>query len=234
MKSYKIHLIRHGLSQGNLLGQYIGITDSPLAEQGKEQLKALAEQYSYPQAQAYYSSPLARCVQSLAVLYPQAKPTVIADFRECSFGKWEGKTAEDLKHDLEFVKWVESGSSTMPPGGERGAHFMQRVCAAFETLVQNMLKTGERSAVLMLHGGVMMSILSAYGLPRAPFYDWLTDPGYGYSLRITPGLWMRSMVAEVYDTIPARHDRREREYTVADLAREAADRAFGGMRNGDV
>lgn len=44
MKSYTIHLIRHGISQGNLLGQYIGVTDSPLSKEGKEQLKQLAEQ----------------------------------------------------------------------------------------------------------------------------------------------------------------------------------------------
>ena len=43
MKSYTIHLIRHGISQGNLLGQYIGVTDSPLSKEGKEQLKQLAE-----------------------------------------------------------------------------------------------------------------------------------------------------------------------------------------------
>ena len=53
MKSYTIHLIRHGISQGNLLGQYIGVTDSPLSKEGKEQLKQLAEQNSYPYAQAY-------------------------------------------------------------------------------------------------------------------------------------------------------------------------------------
>lgn len=47
-----------------------------------------------------------------------------------------------------------------------------------------------------------MTILSAYGLPKAGFYDWLTENGCGYSLRITPGLWMRSMVAEVYAVLP--------------------------------
>ncbi len=28
----------------------------------------------------------------------------------------------------------------------------------------------------MVHGGTIMSILSAYGLPRAPFYDWMVEP----------------------------------------------------------
>ena len=76
MKSYTIHLIRHGISQGNLLGQYIGITDSPLSKEGKEQLKQLAEQNSYPYAQAYYTSPLSRCVDSLNLIYPNAEPKV--------------------------------------------------------------------------------------------------------------------------------------------------------------
>ena len=31
MKSYLIHLIRHGASAGNCRGRYIGRTDSPLA-----------------------------------------------------------------------------------------------------------------------------------------------------------------------------------------------------------
>ena len=183
MKSYTIHLIRHGISQGNLLGQYIGVTDSPLSKEGKEQLKQLAEQNSYPYAQAYYTSPLSRCVDSLKLM--------------------------------------------SPPGGEDGGHFMQRVCMEFETFVERTMRTGETSAVLMVHGGTIMSILSAYGLPRAPFYDWMVEPGHGYSLRITPGLWMRSMVAEVYDTIPPREQQQNREHTVIDYAREAANRAFG-------
>ena len=227
MKSYTIHLIRHGISQGNLLGQYIGVTDSPLSKEGKEQLKQLAEQNSYPYAQAYYTSPLSRCVDSLKLIYPNAEPIVVEGFKECNFGKWEGKSAKDLEHDPDFIQWMESGSTMSPPGGEDGGHFMQRVCMEFETFVERMMRTGETSAVLMVHGGTIMSILSAYGLPRAPLYDWMVEPGHGYSLRITPGLWMRSMVAEVYDTIPPREQQQNREHTVIDYAREAANRAFG-------
>ena len=99
-----------------------------------------------------------------------------------------------------------------------------------------MLRSGTTSAVVVAHGGTLMSILSAYGIPRASFYDWMTENGCGYSMRITPGLWMRSMVAEVYDTIPAgRSAQGSDEKFIVDLAREAADRAFkkdGPGRNG--
>ena len=94
-------------------------------------------------------------------------------------------------------------------------------------LVQNMMSKGETSAVLVTHGGVIMGILSAYGLPRANFYDWMCESGCGYSMRITPGLWMRSHVAEVFETLPRGEEGESPDHLVVDLAREAADRAYG-------
>lgn len=228
MKSYTIHLIRHGVTEGNLLGQYIGRTDSPLAPEGIARLQELKERGEYPTAQAYFSSPLKRCVQTLEVLYPGVKPIIINDFRECDFGDWEGKTAQELSDSPEFAAWVNSGETITPPNGENGGVFMQRVCAAFEKIVDSMMRSGTTSAVLVAHGGTLMSILSAYGLPRASFYDWMTENGCGYSMRVTPGLWMRSMVAEVYATIPAGQPQEpDDQKIVIDLAREAAEHAFG-------
>lgn len=226
MKSYTIHLIRHGITQGNLLGQYIGITDSPLAPEGIERLLAQKDKHPYPQAELYYTSPLSRCRDTLKLLYPEADPTVIDDFRECNFGRWEGKSAHDLQNDPDFVNWMQAGGQMAAPEGEASGKFIQRTCLAFEQMVEGMLRSGRTSAVIVAHGGTLMAILSAYGLPRAPFYDWMTEPGCGYSLRITPGLWMRSMVAEVYETIPPRPKASERKSNLIDFAREAAKRAY--------
>ena len=226
MQSYTIHLIRHGATKGNQLGQYIGRTDLPLAPEGAKQLRELSRAGGYPTAQAYYCSPLLRCRETLNILYPDAEPVVVEGLRECDFGEWEGKTAKELmEEDPSFAQWMESGAQATPPGGESGAVFMHRVCEAFEKLVEDMLRSRTTSAVIVTHGGVIMTILSAYGLPKAGFYDWLTGNGCGYSLRITPGLWMRSMVAEVYETIPPREA--EREVSAMDVAREAARRAYG-------
>ena len=63
MKTYQIHLIRHGLTDGNLKGRYIGSTDCPLASQGIAELKKMAGTYEYPRAEMYYSDyeyPLSR------------------------------------------------------------------------------------------------------------------------------------------------------------------------------
>lgn len=229
MKSYTIHLIRHGVAEGNLKKQYIGRTDSPLAKEGIARLQQLKEQHGYPNAEVFYTSPLSRCVETLKILYPHAQPIAVEDLRECDFGDWEGKTAEELAAESpEFLNWMESSKEVTPPNGESTAKFAYRVCAAFEKLVEGMLRSGTTSAVIVTHGGTIMSILAAYGLPRAGFYDWMTENGCGYSLRVTPGLWMRSMVAEVYDTIPAgRSEQGSNEKHVIDLAREAASRAYG-------
>ena len=43
MKGYRITFIRHGFTQGNVDGKYIGTTDLPLAKEGAEQLYDIAE-----------------------------------------------------------------------------------------------------------------------------------------------------------------------------------------------
>lgn len=231
MKSYVVHLIRHGTTAGNEQGRYIGSTDLPLSEAGARRLRLLKREHKYPQAQVYVASPMKRCTETLRILYPEAKPILIEDLRECSFGDWEGKTAEEIAaSDGRFRRWIAGGGEPVaPPNGEDGGAFARRVCAAFEKLVEGLMRSGTTSAAVVAHGGVLMAILAACGLPRAEFYDWMTDPGCGYSMRITPGLWMRSKVGEVFAKIPAgpESEREHKERIVVDLAREAADRAYG-------
>ena len=202
MQSYVIHLIRNAPCEGNLKGRYIGRTESPLAEEGMRLLIQLKQQYLYPKASAFYASPSTRCVDSLKILYPQADPMVILEMAECDFGDWENHTGAELESDPRFRAWLDGGSTAAPPGGESNAVFMQRVCAGFEQLVQNLIHEKKTTAVLCTHGGVIMTILTMYGLPKAKLMEWMCEPGHGYSVRITPSLWMRSMVMEVFETLP--------------------------------
>ena len=61
MKTLKIHLIRHGATDANYLGQYIGCkTDLPLAPEGLNELRLLKENMDYPDIERLYSSPMLR------------------------------------------------------------------------------------------------------------------------------------------------------------------------------
>lgn len=202
MKSYVIHFIRHGKIGETLKGAYIGTTNVPLSEEGKKELKLLDMEYKYPGTMAVFTSPLKRCTQTAEILYPQQKPIIIDQLSECNFGEWEGKTAEELKDEPDFEKWLSGSTEVKPPRGESNADFTRRVCNMFESIVEGLMKTGTTESVVITHGGVIMTLLAVYGLPQAKPFDWVMDNGFGYSVRITPLLWQRDKVSEVFKKIP--------------------------------
>lgn len=202
MKSYKIHLIRHGITEANEKGLYIGRTDLPLSPAGLAALLQMKNRGDYPSAARYYTSPLTRCRQTLEVLYPGCRPILADGLSECDFGRWDGKSVTSLQQDADFRDWI-AGKRQEIPEGEDAASFQRRVTKAFEEVVNSLMHTGETEAVICTSGGVIMMIMAAYALPRAQMHEWAADSGCGYTLRITPSLWMREPVAEAVAVIPA-------------------------------
>ena len=126
MQSYTIHLIRHGQTQANNDGRYIGRTDEPLSPEGLMQLLSMKQQYDYPGGARFFTSPLTRCRQTLEVLYPGCHAEVVDGLAECDFGEWDGKSAAQLKQDERFSRWL-AGEPVEIPGGETGEQFQHRV-----------------------------------------------------------------------------------------------------------
>ncbi len=206
MKSYIIHFIRHGAIDETLAGKYIGTTDVPLSDKGKIALRKLDFENRYPGAQAVFTSPLKRCTETCKILYPEQNAIAVPHLSECNFGEWEGKTADELKDDSDFKKWLAGDNSVKPPKGESNADFVRRICLMFESIVDGLIKTGTTESVIVTHGGVIMTLLAVYGMPQAKPFEWTMDNGFGYSVRITPLLWQRDKVCEVFQTIPIEYD----------------------------
>ncbi len=201
MKSYKIYLLRHGLTMANEEGLYIGRTDMPLSPTGLTHLLNMKQTGSYPAATRFFTSPLTRCRQTLEVLYPGCQQEVLPGLAECDFGEWDGRSVTHLKTDDRFQEWL-AGKRQDIPGGESSAHFQERVTAAFEVLVEDLMRRGDTQAVVCTHGGVVMMLMAAYAYPRQPIHAWTGPDGGGFALRITPGIWMRQPVAEFMGEIP--------------------------------
>jgi len=202
MKTYTIYLFRHGLTKGNLNAQYIGHTDLPLTTDSINDLRRIKATEHYPEVDAVFSSPLKRCKDSASIMFPKSNILEIEDFIEYNFGEFEGLTAEDLKDNEDFKNWLHGDIYAATPFGESNAQFAQRVCAAFEKVVDGCVKTGTNTIAIVGHAGVLMTILSCYGLPEAPMAHWQMDAGYGFKLRLTPSLWMQARKIEVIDTSP--------------------------------
>ena len=201
MKTLKIHLIRHGATDANYMGQYIGCrTDLPLSPEGLNELRLLKDDIEYPEIERLYSSPMLRCRQTGAVLYPELDIIPVDDLREYDFGSFEGKTAAELEGNPDFLPWT-SGRLSAPPGGEDNSEFIKRLCVAFNRIVIDMANDGIAEAGIIMHGGAIMMLLGVCALPHRRPVEWTSDNGRRYSLLITPSLYHKSGAVEVYDII---------------------------------
>lgn len=203
MKYCKLHLLRHGLTQGNLEGRYIGAgSDLPLCEQGRAQLLALKERFPYPPAQVVFVSPLQRARQTAELLYPGVRQLEIQDLREMHFGVFEGRTPQELADDPDFAAWMDPASDVVPAGGESRRDFALRTDALLMKLFEYLLRAHVEQAACVTHGGVIVNMLARHALPQLRPQEWMADPGAGFSLRCDAQMWMRDQMAEVYDLAP--------------------------------
>ena len=199
----EIILIRHGKTYGNTLGRYIGTTDEELCPEGREELAALREsgQYRSIRPDLVYVSPLRRCRQTAELLFPGVPQEICRDFRECDFGEFENKNYKELSGNPAYQAWVDSGGTLPFPGGESREAFQERCRAEFARVLRARRKQAGSNAVFVVHGGTIMSILSA--TPRRkgscrdraarqassrqapqgaadPFYRWQVKNGEGW------------------------------------------------------
>lgn len=201
MRTLKIHLIRHGATDANYDGRYIGCkTDLPLAPEGLNELRLLKDDIDYPEIERLYSSPMLRCRQTGAVLYPDFEPVTVEELKEYDFGSFENKTAAELESNPSFIPWT-SGRLSAPPGGEDNSGFIKRICVGFNKIVLDMIEGGLTESAVIMHGGAIMMLLGVSAVPRNKPVEWTADNGRGYSVRVTPSLYHKSGVIEVYGIV---------------------------------
>lgn len=171
--------VRHGKTQGNLTSNYVGgRTDESLCLTGIEELRTQAAQWqALLRSERLYVSPMARCTQTAALLFPHLTPTVVEDFRECDFGAFEGKNFRQLKADPRYQTWVDGNCTGPIPGGEHPDAFMARCRAAFAPLLN---QNAPGRTALVVHGGTIMALLSGFALPPRPYFDYQVKNGGGY------------------------------------------------------
>lgn len=169
-------LIRHGRTRGNLEGRYIGCrTDEPLLPEERARMGNT----EYPAVDAVFASPMRRCMETAALIYPDHVVRCVSDLRECNFGAFENRNYEELKDEPAYQAWLNSGGEAPFPGGECRSAFSARCVRAFEETVRN-LPQGRYAFVV--HGGTIMAIMERFALPRRDYYDFQLKNGEGYIL----------------------------------------------------
>ena len=176
-----ITILRHGTTEGNLRGAYVGSTDLPLCELGEAELRRLAADSGVA---TVYVSPLARARQTAEILFPSAEHKVVDGLREMDFGRFENRSAADMENDAEYRAWVEGMCADSCPGGESMEAFSRRVARAVADIVADVRARGESRVTIVAHGGTIMAAMARYARPERDYFEWTADNGGGYEAAI--------------------------------------------------
>jgi len=183
----QIHIIRHGKTSANEQKLYCGATDLPLSENGIAELASLKQQGIYPKsANLYFTSGLLRTRQTLDILYGSVKSTALPQLKEFNFGSFEMKSYDILKNQDDYQAWItDEDGHVSCPGGDNRQVFTRRVIEGFELLKKH-IHASCNSALVVAHGGVIVSIMEHLFPNTRNFYEWQPKPGRGYTLTCTP------------------------------------------------
>lgn len=184
---FKIALIRHSKTKGNIKHRYIGSTDESLCNEGIE----LINSKSFPVAKVVYCSPLCRCIETSKLIYKDINPIVCNDLRECDFGLFENKNYKELKGNIEYQKWIESNGTLAFPNGESPEVFRNRCIDEFDKIIKDIFKNNIDISAMVVHGGTIMAILDKYAFPHEDFFHWQVKNCEGFIIEIDKSLWKK-------------------------------------------
>lgn len=159
----RLWLVRHGATEWNQQKRFFGHGDIGLSAVGVAQAEWVARRLQREDIACVYSSDLPRAQQTAEIIVRQRlQPLTVrysADWREISFGDWEGlvyeQIAEKYPQDLEFFNDPLHYS---PTNGETFADLLQRVQSAFVELTRT-VSTETGDLLLISHGGVLRALL---------------------------------------------------------------------------
>ena len=135
----RLYLVRHGATQLTAEDRFSGAVGVDLSEEGRRQVKRLAERLSDDGIAAVYCSPLSRTVETADLLAKPHRlaPTHCDGLREISHGRWEGLTRREVEQRFpeEYAAWEEDPFTFAPKDGESGLGVLARALPVVREVV---------------------------------------------------------------------------------------------------
>jgi len=161
-KQCRVYLCRHGETQWNTQKKLQGCDDSPLTEQGKQQVSLLAQSIHDLPIQFCYSSHLGRAKKSAKLCLNYLGITdvplqVNRQLHERNFGKWQGHLFSHLTGKSLFNEVFNQVSNLAPPQGETGIECAKRVYAAIHQIG---CRHRGQIGLIVTHGEAIRCLLS--------------------------------------------------------------------------
>src|SRR5947207_10415246 len=136
----RIFLVRHGATVLTAEDRFAGATDVELSDEGREQVRRLADRLSGEKITAIYASPLGRTLETAQILAKPHKLEVQTrdGLREISHGRWEQMTRKEVEKAFpeEAAAWEKDPYTFAPVGGESGLAVTARALPVLMDIVR--------------------------------------------------------------------------------------------------
>jgi broad specificity phosphatase PhoE len=155
----RVYFVRHGATQLTAENRFSGSVGVDLSDEGRAQVRQLAQRLARDPLAAVYCSPLSRTVETAALLAaPHQLTPVHADgLREIGHGRWEGLTREEVEERFgdEYASWEADPFTFAPVGGESGLAVLARALPVVRSVVaahadQNVLVVSHKATLRLL------------------------------------------------------------------------------------
>lgn len=161
----KILLVRHGQTLWNMISKMQGSSDIQLSPDGLHQARLLAAHCPFHTADAIYSSPLARAIETAEVLANKFNlhVQIIPELRETGFGDWEGQLLRDIaaKDPVNFEKFFMQPDELQIPNAETFLQTQIRAMEALKKIIDKHSGDKKSHVIVVAHGAVNRTILCA-------------------------------------------------------------------------
>jgi broad specificity phosphatase PhoE len=135
----RVFLVRHGATSRTAEDRFSGDAGVDLSDEGRHQVRALAERLRTYPIDAVYASPLSRTLETAAILAERRSLEVIRrdGLREIGHGHWEGLTRREVESQFpdEYSAWEADPFTYAPAGGESGVSVLSRALPVLREIV---------------------------------------------------------------------------------------------------
>ncbi len=135
-----VYFVRHGQTDSNANGIFMGWSDEDLNELGYTQVRCLSSRIASVPITSIHTSPLKRAYTTATILAEphNLEPLVLHDLIEIKMGSWEGMHMNEVKRlwpEL-WQRYQFEPSSVTFPNGESYHQLTERAIRAFHTAIE--------------------------------------------------------------------------------------------------
>ncbi|MBU4375031.1 histidine phosphatase family protein [Patescibacteria group bacterium] len=170
-----LYIVRHGTTDFNEQGRYLGRTNLSLNSVGRQQAVGIAEQVKKLRIDFVISSPLKRAMETAEIIKPDEHKIIInPHFIERSVGVYEGLTKNEAKKlfpDL-YKKNITRIFNDAPPKGETIKEVQGRVFNGMDEIKKNY----QDKNILVVTHAFVAKVINKYFNPdvsEQDFFDFI-------------------------------------------------------------